>query len=230
MNNIIKIYNRLINVYVKQRFLLICLVVQNTILSLIILIFANNIISNGKSSGELDYFMIQNFYTLAIFSLFFIICFYAPILLSNTLNGLHKKNIIEHFLSVKISISEIVYAVYFRGLYTLIILLISALPIVSISFYFGGFGLIKLLKLLVILICFAIFSSTLCLFISTTIFDVNASIIVAYIFTSIFGILHLISLNVLLNSRIILVIYVIFDIILSLILLSISSKTKIFSA
>ena len=230
MNNIIKIYNRLINVYVKQRFLLICLVVQNTILSLIILIFANNIISNGKSSGELDYFMIQNFYTLAIFSLFLIICFYAPILLSNTLNGLYKKNIIEHFLSVKISISEIVYAVYFRGLYTLIILLISALPIVSISFYFGGFGLIKLLKLLVILICFAIFSSTLCLFISTTIFDVNASIIVAYIFTSIFGILHLISLNVLLNSRIILVIYVIFDIILSLILLSISSKTKIFSA
>ena len=144
MENIFKILNRLNYVYVKRRVLLLFLIVQNTILSLVILIFANVIISNGKINGELDYSQIRLFYNVAIVLLFILILILAPILLSREMNGLYKKNIIEHLLSVKIEIRDIVYAVYFRGLATLIVLLVSAFPIIVISFYFGGFSLVKI--------------------------------------------------------------------------------------
>ena len=106
MENILKIYKRLNNSYVKQRILLVYLIAQNTILSLAVLIFANVIISNGQINGELDYSQIRYFYTFAIIALFVLVLIFAPIFLSRTLNSLYKKNIIEHLLSAKVELKQ----------------------------------------------------------------------------------------------------------------------------
>ena len=230
MENIIKILNRLNDVYVKQRVLLLFLIVQNTILSLIMLIFANVIISNGKIIGELDYSQIRLFYNVAIILLFVLVLIISPILLSRSLNELYKKNIIEHLMSVKIEISDIVYAVYFRGLSTLIVLLVSAFPIIVISFYFGGFGVAKILRLLVMVLSFAVLFSAVCIFISTRIVDANASIIVSYVAGIGLTMINIYFLNVVLNGGLLVIAYVILNIVLSLILVSISKKTTIFNA
>lgn len=230
MKNILKIFNRLNEVYVKQRVLLICLIAQNTILSLIMLIFANVIISNGNINGELDYSQIRLFYNIAIILLFIIIDLFAPILLSRSLNDLYKKNIIEHLLSVRISIRDIVYAVYFRGLTTLLILLVSAFPIIVISFYFGGFGVIKMLRLLVIIFSYAILFSSICLFISTRFIDENATTIVSYVVGVVLTLVNVYYLHRLLNNAFSTFFYAVFCIIMALILISLAKKTTIFSA
>lgn len=230
MKNILKIFKRLNEVYVKQRVLLICLIAQNTILSLIMLIFANVIISNGNISGELDYSQIRLFYNIAIILLFIIIDLFAPILLSRSLNDLYKKNIIEHLLSVRISIRDIVYAVYFRGLTTLLILLVSAFPIIVISFYFGGFGVIKMLRLLVIMFSYAILFSSICLFISTRFIDENATTIVSYVVGVVLTLVNVYYLHRLLNNAFSTFFYAVFCIIMALILISLAKKTTIFSA
>lgn len=230
MKNILKIFKRLNEVYVKQRVLLICLIAQNTILSLIMLIFANVIISNGNTSGELDYSQIRLFYNIAIILLFIIIDLFAPILLSRSLNDLYKKNIIEHLLSVRISIRDIVYAVYFRGLTTLLILLVSAFPIIVISFYFGGFGVIKMLRLLVIMFSYAILFSSICLFISTRFIDENATTIVSYVVGVVLTLVNVYYLHRLLNNAFSTFFYAVFCIIMALILISLAKKTTIFSA
>lgn len=230
MKNILKIFKRLNEVYVKQRVLLICLIAQNTILSLIMLIFANVIISNGNISGELDYSQIRLFYNIAIILLFIIIDLFAPILLSRSLNDLYKKNIIEHLLSVRISIRDIVYALYFRGLTTLLILLVSAFPIIVISFYFGGFGVIKMLRLLVIMFSYAILFSSICLFISTRFIDENATTIVSYVVGVVLTLVNVYYLHRLLNNAFSTFFYAVFCIIMALILISLAKKTTIFSA
>lgn len=230
MKNILKIFNRLNEVYVKQRVLLIYLIAQNTILSLIMLIFANVIISNGNINGELDYSQIRLFYNIAIILLFIIIDLFAPILLSRSLNDLYKKNIIEHLLSVRISIRDIVYAVYFRGLTTLLILLVSAFPIIVISFYFGGFGVIKMLRLLVIIFSYAILFSSICLFISTRFIDENATTIVSYVVGVVLTLVNVYYLHRLLNNAFSTFFYAVFCIIMALILISLAKKTTIFSA
>lgn len=230
MENIFKILSRLNEVYVKQRLLLIYLIVQNTILSLVMLIFANVIISNGRINGELDYSQIRLFYNTAIIILFLIILIFAPILLSRSLNDLYKKNIIEHLLSVRIDISEIVYAVYFRGLATLIIILISAFPIIVISFYFGGFGVVKIFRLIGIMLSHAILFSSICLFISTSFIDENVSTVISYVSGIVLAFINIYYMNYFLNSAIIFVVYILFSIVISLILVSISRKTGIFNA
>ncbi|MBO6119836.1 MAG: hypothetical protein J6P02_05170 [Lachnospiraceae bacterium] len=230
MENILKIYKRLNNSYVKQRILLVYLIAQNTILSLAMLIFANVIISNGQINGELDYSQIRYFYTFAIIALFVLVLIFAPIFLSRTLNTLYKKNIIEHLLSAKVELSEIVYAVFLRGTSILIILLVSSFPIIVISFYFGGFGIIKMLKLVGIIISYAVFFSSICLYISTKSIDENASTIISYVIGIILTLLNIYYLNYFLNSRFLIVFYVLFNIIMSLILLSLSKKTSIFNA
>lgn len=230
MGNIVKILKRLNEVYVKQRVLLLCLITQNTILSLIMLIFANVIISNGNANGELDYSQIRLFYNIAIMLLFFIIDLFTPILLSRSLSDLYKKNIIEHLLSVRISIRDIVYAVYFRGLSTLLVLLVSSFPIIVISFYFGGFGVIKMLRLLVIILGYALLFSSACIYISTKFIDENATTIVSYVVGVILTVGNMYYLHRLLNNPFLAIIYALFCTLVALILISVAKKTTIFSA
>lgn len=230
MEKILILYDRLNAVYVKQRILLIYLIIQNTILSLVMLIFANVIISNAKINGELDYTQIKLFYTMAIIILYIIILIFAPIFLSRTLNNLYEKNVIDHLLSVRIDIKDIVYAVYFRGLLTLITLLISSFPIVVISFYFGGIGLMKMIRIFFIVMSFALFFSSACIFISTRFVDENVSSIVSYSFGLPIVAANIYFLSFFINGPISVVVYVLFNVIISLILVSMARKTTTFNA
>lgn len=229
MKNIITILERLNDSYIKRRLLVLSLAIQNIILSLIMLMYANVIISNGKINGELDYVQVRFFYNIAIMLLFIIICSFAPYLLSNSLNVLYENNIIEHLLSVKIKFGEIVFAVYLRGLITLLILVVSAFPIISISFYFGGFSLPKIIRLFTVIVIFAIFISSICIFISSRILDKNVSIIIAYIISFIFTVINVLYLNRALYSVSYTIIYSVFLIIVSLTLLSLARNSNIFN-
>lgn len=199
MNKIYTIYSRLTLSYVRQRTLLLVLLVQNVILSLVVLIFANVIISNAKINGELDYNQVEVFYTLGILLLFVLIFLHAPFFLSNVLNKLYASNTIEHLLSVKIEIRDIVFAVFLRGLSSVLIMFFSALPIISISFYFGGIGLIKIAKLFIILICFILLLSSASIYISSSTINGMIAVIVSYIICLILLIIHLLILNIVIN-------------------------------
>lgn len=229
MKNTFKILERLKESYIKRRVLIVSFVIQNLILSLIVLMYANMIISNARLNGEIDYVQVRIFYNMVIFLLFVIVSIYSPFLLSNSLNTLCENNIIEHLLAVRINIKEIVFAVFLRGVSTLLILLISAFPIVSISFYFGGFSLAKIIRLLVIILSYSVFISSVCIFISTIIYDKNVSIIIAYIVSFILAIINLINLNIFLYSFTYTIIYAIALSILSLVLISSARNTTIFN-
>ena len=228
MDNVLKIFDRLTLESVKKRTFLLLFIFQNIILSLVVLVYANIIISNARINNELDYQQIQNFYTISIALLFFSIYILAPLVLSNWLNKLYKSNIIEHLLSVDIDISSIVFAVFLRGISIVSILLISAMPIISISFYFGGFSIIKVIKLIICLFAFVLLISSTSIYISTIILDGNLSIVVAYVIGLFIYILNIINLSRILNSTYFLIFYLIFIVITSLVLLYYARKTKIF--
>ena len=230
MEKILIILKRLNNEYVKQRLLLIFLTIQNVILSLIVLIYANVIISNGKILGEVDYGQIRLFYNITIAALFLIIVIYTPILFSRVLKNLYEENVIDHLQTVKIGIDDIIYAVFLRGISTLLILLVSAFPIISVSFYFGGFGIFKIIRLLLFVICFAVFASSISIYISTIIFDANASMIISYVIIGILALIHLFYINLFIKNNLSIFLYILFCLIMSLILLSISRRTKLFNA
>lgn len=229
MNKVHAIYSRLTLSYVKQRTLLLILLVQSIVLSLVVLIFANVIISNAYITGELDYNQVRVFYTLSILILFVLVFVFTPYFLSNTLNKLYANNIIEHFLSVRIGISDIVFAAFLRGLVSVLIMFFSALPIISISFYFGGIGLIKIIKLFIFLLCFILLLSSVTIYISSSIINSMSSMIVSYIICFILMLLHLFILNSVINFNHLIFVYFFISILISISLLAMSCRTKIFS-
>ena len=133
-------------------------------------------------------------------------------------------------MSVRISMRDIVYAVYFRGLSTLLILLVSSFPIIVISFYFGGFGVIKMLRLLIIILSYAMLFSSICLYVSTRFIDENATTIVSYVIGIVLTAINMYYLHRLLNNTFLAIIYALFCVIVALILISVAKKTTIFSA
>ena len=199
------------------------------LLTLFVLIFANIIISSAHINGELNYELIKLFYNFIVVILFVISCVFAVMFLSNSLYQLYERNIITHLLSVKINLSSIIYAVYIMGVANVVIILFSAFPIISVSFYFGGFGIVKIIRLLSIIISFAIFISTLCLFISTKFKNNIKSIVISVFLCNIFGCVNLFTLNYIIFNTFRCIIYVLISLIISLILLTSSSRNNVFN-
>lgn len=229
MKNTLIILERLNEAYMKRRLLLIMLGVQSIVLSLIVLVYANTILSTGRINGELDYLQIRFFYTLTTLLVFAIISAYVPFLTSNSLNILYENNIIEHMLAVKISINEIVFAVYLRGIIYAFTLVTATFPIICISYYFGGFGISKILRFISLAACYIIFLSSVSIFISSLIKDKNWSLITAYIISILLFMLITVNHYMLISSNMLTLICCLLSIMFSLILLSIARNTKIFT-
>ena len=228
MENIIKIYHRFTLSNVKLRVLPTILMVQNIILSLIVLIYANYIILNGKINGEYEYEQIRFFYSFVIIILFVIICLVSPYLSANSINKLVKNNVIEHMLSVNIKISDVTFAAFLRGLFSTIVIFTSALPISCISFYFGGFGVAKFLKLVVCLILLSIFLCSICVFISSNVVDLNFSMILAYIICAFVTAINIYFYRALIGNNFLLICYSVLVITISLILIALSKRGRVF--
>ena len=229
MKKTLIILERLNEAYMKQRLLLLMLGVQSVVLSLIVLIYANTILSVGKVNGELDYYQVRFFYSMTSILIFVMISAYVPFLLANSLNILYENNIIEHMLAVKISIKDIVFAAYLRGLIYTFTLVIATFPIISISYYFGGFGIPKIMRLITVIACYIIFLSSLSIFISSRIKDKNGSLILAYITSIVLAVTMIFNLNLLLSSNMHLLLFVVLSIVLSLVFLSLARNTHIFN-
>lgn len=209
MQNIKKIYSRLTESLVKNRTLLLFVAVQNIILALIVLIYANVIISNGKINGELNYSQVKFFYNFIIYFMLFIIYIFTPYFLASSINKFVKSNTIEYLLSEKVRLSEITYAAYVRGVLNIVILIVSSFPIACVSLYFGGVGLFRAFKLIVFLMCFAGFFSAICVYISSIIKDVNSSLFLSYVIGFFLTIINIYMLKYIINSLLILFMYIV---------------------
>lgn len=228
MKNIKKIYERLTESLVKSRALTLFISVQNITLALLSLIYANVLISGAKVSGELDYERVKIFYNVMIYILFALVFIYAPYFLAGSLNSLQKNNTIEYLLSTKMKLKEITYASFLRGIANVIILIFSAFPIASISIYFGGVGVLRALRLVVCLVCFAFILSSISLYISSFYKERGATVLLSYVISFFVFIIHMIFVKYILNVGFITFLYFVFSVILSLSLIGMSYRGRIF--
>lgn len=223
------IYNRLKLVFIKKRVFPIILIIQNLLMSLIVLIYANRIISDGKTIGELNYQFIKTFYTITIFILFILPVLYSPYFLAKSVNELVKNNITINLFSSKVKSINIVFPCFLCGFLSVLVLTFSILPIIIVSFYFGGISIYRFIIILIYLIFYIIFVSGISMYISTIIVEPNLSIVFVYIIDIILLFIHVLGLPYILNNRLLLITYSIIVMIIFLILMVFSKKTRLFS-
>ena len=88
----------------------------------------------------------------------------------------------------------------------------------------------KIFKLLGMLLSFAVLYSAVCIFISTRFIDGNVSALVSYLAGAVLTLINIYFLNYILNGSFLIIVYVVFNIVLSLVLVSVSRKTSLFYA
>ncbi len=220
MGKVSKIFDRLTIKHVKQRTLVTCLAVQNITLALIVLIITNIILSNNIRTGQLNYMHIRLFYTFCLLILFLIPYILVPIFSSRTINSMYNNNVVDNLLSSGVMASDIVYASYLRGLSFSIIMIASAIPITSISFYFGGMSINMILKIYLVIILFAVFFSAICTYISARVFDVNVATIISYVVGLVALIGTLMAVNAITADIRYLISYAILSLIVSILLIN----------
>lgn len=229
MKNIKKIFERFTESLVRTRALPFLLSVQNIVFAILVLIYANIIISRGKINGELDYDRIKLFYNLVIYILYFLVFIYAPYFLAGALNGLYKNNTIEYLLSTRMNIKEITYAAFLRGFANVLILIVSTFPIACVSLYFGGMGIVRVLRIIICLISFSMLLSSICLYISSFYKERNATVLVSYVICFFIFLLHMFLLKYIINLNFVTFLYFLFANTLSLIFIVLAYKGRIFN-
>lgn len=229
MNNIVEIFNRLTINIIKKRILLVYFSIQNITLSLLVLIFSNVIISNATTSGVLNYNHIRLFFTICILLLFVIVYILTPIFSSTLINGMANRNIIDNLIASRVKSYEIVFASFLRAFSIVFILLFSAIPIICLSFYFGGIGIATIFKIFIITFSYMLLFVSICIYLSANVNDMNVAVILSYIVGLFILIVILFFLNFLIGSKTYVYGFLGVSIVLSTILLIIAKNSVVFN-
>ena len=207
MRNVLKIFNRLTLYYTRKRMLLFIIAIQTIVLSLIVLLFSNVIISDASSAGTFNYNYIRYFYTSCILILFIIAYLVTPIFSSKTLNDMYKYNVLDNLVSSKVSMLAIANAAFLRAFMYVVIVIAAATPIISISFYYGGIGIYTILKIFIYLLAFILLFTSLSMYVSSKVIDGNVSMILSYVFGFILLVFHVFFMRTVIASNFSLMVY-----------------------
>ena len=229
IRNILTIFDRLTIKYMKQRKLIVYLAIQNILLAVIALIFTNVILSSAIAFGQLNFNNIKLFYTFCILVLFVISYIMSPIFMSRTVNSMYKNSIIDNLMASRVTAQDIVYASFLRGFTFVVIMVVSAIPITSISFYFGGISFSTILKIFFSVLLHTVLLSAICIYISSYILDENLATVIAYVVGLIVTIITIVALNVTLWNNIYLIMYSIFVLSISIAMLTLAKNAEIFT-
>lgn len=228
-SNYVKLYDRLTKALTKKRLLPIILSTQTIVFTLVALIFANLIISRARAYGDIDYNQIKMFYNGAIYAVLISISITTPIFLAKSINSAVKNNTLEYLLATGIKTKDLVYAIFVRGLNSVLIVIFAALPIVSVSFFFGGVGIARIIRVLILYFSYAILLSSISLFLSANMLDISISMFFSYILAICFLIVYFFSIEYIVMNNSMTIFNFLGAVILSLILTYFSRQGRVFS-
>lgn len=228
MKNINIIYNLENKIILKKRLFIFTLTIVLTFMILLVLILLNNIVVNARVNTYLNFNDIKYMYKIIFMIENLLIIIIAPIFLSRCINEDKKNMVIDNFLTTKITKHDIVLGKFLKLSESVLIIIISTFPIVTVSYSFGGIIVSQLMCKIVFIIFFSILFSATCLMCSSLIKKPNISLIVSYII----GIIFLIIINVLykymLDNMLLFILTLIIMITISVLFIVISLDSKIF--
>lgn len=149
--------------------------------SLIMLLFSFNLLilfyyiiklylslSDAVLELSIDYQAFPDILKGVLFVNYLAILFVSPIISSSLVSKEYEKNTLDLIISTNISYLDFILAKLFYAIKTVVMILIGILPIIALSFVFGGYSLIDLSKIVIsyifslsLIVSFGIYSSCL---------------------------------------------------------------------
>lgn len=155
------IYKRDITVSARSYKLALVLVIFNAILTLVALLNMYSMLTQVKQTAQMQYSSFLDLYVFVSVLEFVMLVFIMPAITAGSISGERERRTLDMMLTTKMTPAQLVLGKLLSSLSTVMLMIISSLPILAMVFVYGGVTLTDISKLLLCYIAAALFIGSL---------------------------------------------------------------------
>ena len=195
------VYKKELKTSVRSMKIALTLLAYNGLLALIGLVSFYGLFESARYSG-MDHSMLLMIYAILVIMEFGLILFVIPAYTSSAISGERERQTLEILLTTSMKPSQIIRGKLFSSISTVLLLVFSSLPVLSLVFSIGGVSLGDLMKYVVLVLVTAVYAGSFGLLFSVIFKKTTISTVFTY------GILVVLGIG---TVALLLVIYLLMD-------------------
>ena len=165
--NINPIYEREHRVSTRSLKLSIAILIFNFIIAAVTLIEMNDVVDFARKTSFIDYTSFLQIFRLVIFVPALLLVFMAPSFIAGTISDERQRGTLEILLTTKMTAKSIVFGKFLSLFASIMLILISQLPILAILFLYGGITVLDIVKLIINFVVFVVLIISMGIFCSS---------------------------------------------------------------
>ena len=184
--NINPIYEREHRVSTRSLKLSMAILIFNFIVAAVALIEMNEVVDYARKTSSIDYTSFLQIFKIVIFLIAILIIFVVPSFISGVISDERQRGTLEILLTTKMTARSIVFGKFLSLFASIMLILISQLPIMAILFLYGGITVLDIIKLVVNFVVFIVLMISMGIFCSSV--ARKTSVATALLYSGVLGI------------------------------------------
>ena len=183
--NINPIYEREHRVSTRSLKLSMTILIFNFIVAAVTLIEMNEVVDYARKTSIIDYTSFLQIFKIVIFLPAILLIFVAPSFISGSISDERQRGTLEILLTTKMTARSIVFGKFLSLFASIMLILVSQLPIMAILFLYGGISVLDIIKLVINFVVFVILIISMGIFCSSIV--VKTSVATALVYSTVLG-------------------------------------------
>ena len=183
--NINPIYEREHRVSTRSLKLSMAILIFNFIVAAVTLIEMNEVVDYARKTSIIDYTSFLQIFKIIIFLPAILLIFVAPSFISGSISDERQRGTLEILLTTKMTARSIVFGKFLSLFASIMLILVSQLPIMAILFLYGGISVLDIIKLVINFVVFVILIISMGIFCSSIV--VKTSVATALVYSTVIG-------------------------------------------
>ena len=183
--NINPIYEREHRVSTRSLKLSMAILIFNFIVAAVTLIEMNEVVDYARKTSIIDYTSFLQIFKIVIFLPAILLIFVAPSFISGSISDERQRGTLEILLTTKMTARSIVFGKFLSLFASIMLILVSQLPIIAILFLYGGISVLDIIKLVINFVVFVILIISMGIFCSSIV--VKTSVATALVYSTVLG-------------------------------------------
>ena len=183
--NINPIYERENRVSTRSLKLSMAILIFNFIVAAVTLIEMNEVVDYARKTSIIDYTSFLQIFKIIIFLPAILLIFVAPSFISGSISDERQRGTLEILLTTKMTARSIVFGKFLSLFASIMLILVSQLPIMAILFLYGGISVLDIIKLVINFVVFVILIISMGIFCSSIV--VKTSVATALVYSTVLG-------------------------------------------
>ena len=183
--NINPIYEREHRVSTRSLKLSMTILIFNFIVAAVTLIEMNEVVDYARKTSIIDYTSFLQIFKIVIFLPAILLIFVAPSFISGAISDERQRGTLEILLTTKMTARSIVFGKFLSLFASIMLILVSQLPIIAILFLYGGISVLDIIKLVINFVVFVILIISMGIFCSSIV--VKTSVATALVYSTVLG-------------------------------------------